>query len=148
MYRCGRSKSPLNSIRALLLMLALTIVVAAAGCRRAGGKTGGAIDDAPEVQVRLEADPDSLSVGQLRLDVHLVDETGAPLDGAVPVTVRGDMAHAGMQPVIATAIARGNGVYSADFEWTMAGDWIVTVEATLPDGRVKVASFPYSIASD
>jgi hypothetical protein len=46
------------------------------------------------------------------------------------------MSHAGMQPVEAPAVHDGNGRYVAkNFPFTMAGDWILTVEATLPTGE-------------
>ena len=120
--------------------LALLLLV---GCRRAE-----AADQAPDVQLTLSAGPEALTVGPLRLDVTLRDANGAPIDGATGITLRGDMSHAGMEPVLATAVGQGDGVYRADFTWTMAGDWIVTVEATLPDGRLKMAQFEYTIQPD
>jgi len=46
------------------------------------------------------------------------------------------MSHAGMVPVVDTAQAEGPGSYGiSDFRFTMAGDWILTLRATLPDGR-------------
>ena len=113
------------------------------GCRRAE-----AADQAPDVQLTLSPAPETLTVGPLRLDVKLRDPGGAPIDGATGVTLRGDMSHAGMEPVLATAAGQGDGVYTADFTWTMAGDWIVTVAATLPDGRLKVAQFEYTVEAD
>ena len=119
--------------------LALALLLAG-GCRRAE-----TTDQAPDVQLTLSPDPDTLVVGPLRLDVTLRDASGAPIDGATDVSLRGDMSHAGMEPVLATSAGQGNGIYRADFTWTMAGDWIVTVEATLPDGRLKVTQFEYAI---
>lgn len=127
---------------AVWLALVLWLLVLP-GCRRAE-----ATDQASDVQLSLSSNPDTLAVGPSRLDVTLRDADGAPIDGATGVTVRGDMSHAGMAPVLATAAGQGNGVYAADFTWTMAGDWIVTVEATLPDGRLKMARFDYTIPAD
>ena len=45
------------------------------------------------------------------------------------------MSHAGMSPVFAEAQETGNGSYRATLELAMAGDWVVLVHATLPDGR-------------
>lgn len=129
---------------ALLFILAALLL---GGCRQSSGETGSVIDGAADVTLQLTVEPAPPSVGLARLDVVLLDSAGAPLDGATPVIVRGDMAHAGMRPVLATAIAQGDGRYRADFEWTMAGDWIVTVEATLPDGRVKAAVFDYTVGN-
>jgi hypothetical protein len=58
-----------------------------------------------------------------------------PLEGA-EVRVEGNMSHAGMVPVLATAQEEAPGIYAvSDFRFTMAGDWILTTRATLPDGR-------------
>ncbi len=38
------------------------------------------------------------------------------------------------------------GVYRTDLEWTMAGDWIVTVTATLADGQTVEQQFDLSVA--
>ena len=56
------------------------------------------------------------------------------------VEVTGDMTHAGMVPVITEASESEPGLYRADdFEFTMAGDWIITAEVELPDGSKEMA---------
>jgi hypothetical protein len=75
----------------------------------------------------------------------LTDVSGAPVQGA-SVSLQGDMSHAGMQPVLAEAGAAANGVYEAQWMWTMAGDWFVTVTAALPDGRTLVRRFDLTVA--
>lgn len=126
--------------------LALALMVAfVAGCRQSAAT---ATDEAPDVQMTLAAVPEQHVVGSSQLALTLLDAAGRPIDGATDVRLRGDMSHAGMEPVLATASAAGDGRYVADFEWTMAGDWFVTVEATLPDGRVKSARFDLSVAPD
>ncbi len=90
--------------------------------------------------------PDTPPVmGETTLGVRLTTRDGAPVTGAA-VEVRGDMAHAGMIPVIGAAEpAEVAGEYAAPFEWTMAGDWIVTVTATLADGQVVTEEFQVSV---
>jgi len=44
------------------------------------------------------------------------------------------MSHAGMVPVFAEAREIEPGRYRANMELTMAGDWVVSVHATLSDG--------------
>ncbi len=74
------------------------------------------------------------TVGPAQVDVTVVDAQGQPANSAA-VQLRGDMTHAGMQPVITTLQALGNGQYrAADFQFTMAGDWVLTVQAKMPDG--------------
>jgi YtkA-like len=45
------------------------------------------------------------------------------------------MTHPGMQPVFATAREVAPGRYEAPVELTMAGDWVISVDARLRDGR-------------
>ncbi len=74
-------------------------------------------------------------VGQSRLIISLADSAGAPVEGAF-VVVEGNMSHAGMVPVVDTAQAEEPGRYGiSDFSFTMAGDWVLDLQATLPDGR-------------
>ena len=123
--------------RIFLLLLLLLLLPA---CRQPAPA-----DEAPDVAIVLTPGPDSLTVGRITFDLTLWDAAGQPIDGADPVTLRGDMSHAGMRPVMARATGVGDGQYTTDFEWTMAGDWTVAVEATLPDGRIKRATFPFTV---
>lgn len=80
-------------------------------------------------------------VGTSPLAVSVTDAaTGEPINDAT-VTVKGDMTHAGMVPVLAEVAHGDNGVYKIPFEWTMAGDWIVTVTVTLADGTQATRTF-------
>lgn len=92
----------------------------------------------------LNVEPDPPVVGPAELTIILVDATGQAIEGA-NLQVKGDMAHAGMVPVQATALGGSDGRYQAALEWTMGGDWIVTVLATLPDGRVTSRQFDLSV---
>jgi hypothetical protein len=96
--------------------------------------------------MRIIVAVESTSVGETALLVTVTDKEGTPIDNAT-VSVKGDMSHAGMVPVLADATNGENGVYEMPFEWTMGGDWIVTVEVTLPDGRSATQQFNYSIDS-
>ncbi len=79
--------------------------------------------------------PTPPAVGSARLIISLEDSAGGPIDGA-EIVVEGNMSHAGMVPVIDTAQAEGPGRYGISaFRFTMAGDWILSLHATLPDGR-------------
>ncbi len=63
-----------------------------------------------------------------------VERGGERVTGAT-VELTGDMTHAGMIPVVRSAPEAAAGTYRADdFEFTMAGDWILTAKVTLPDG--------------
>lgn len=77
----------------------------------------------------------STEVGETDLEVLIVDGEGNPINDA-ELEIKGDMSHAGMEPVLADTSAATDGVYTVPFEWTMGGDWFVTVEATFADGTV------------
>jgi hypothetical protein len=53
-----------------------------------------------------------------------------------------------MKPVLAEVGDGEGGKYETPFEWTMGGDWIVTVTATLPDGRTAQQQFTYTVQGD
>jgi hypothetical protein len=64
----------------------------------------------------------------------LRDAYDRPIVGA-RVELEGNMSHAGMVPVFAQATEIEPGLYQADLEFTMGGDWFILVRADLPDGR-------------
>ena len=72
---------------------------------------------------------DASAVAALR-----VTAADRPVAGA-RLQVQGFMSHPGMAPVSAAVDERGNGLYDARFRFTMAGDWIIRVTGTAPDGR-------------
>ena len=116
------------------LGLAALLVLAGlvAGCSRGDGSG----DDAPDdVTMEIEITPDPPEVGPAVVEVTLTDADGVPINGA-DLEIEGNMSHAGMEPVIVGATGGQNGRYtSEDFEFTMGGDWIITVSGTLPGGQ-------------
>ena len=83
------------------------------------------------------------SVGRAILKLQVLDGNRRPVRGA-RIRVEGHMSHAGMAPVLAPARERDMGVYEAELQFTMRGDWVLLVEGTLPDGaainhRIDVA---------
>jgi len=51
------------------------------------------------------------------------------------VELEGNMSHPGMSPVTGVAREIQSGKYRGTLQFTMAGDWIVLVNATLSDGE-------------
>lgn len=87
------------------------------------------------IDIDLEAVP---RVGPADVVVTIRDG-GTPVDGAT-VELTGDMTHAGMVPVVDTMLPQGDGRYHSDaFAFDMAGDWILTADVRLPDGRRAMA---------
>lgn len=130
-----------RDMRPFLFLSSLTLILAlVTGCRGpapandgGGGGASAAANGAEADAVRLEvpADPE---VGPAVLRVYVLDQ-GDGVEGA-EVEITGTMTHAGMEPVIRDAPPSEPGLYVAeDFEFTMAGDWVVTADVTLPDGR-------------
>jgi hypothetical protein len=87
------------------------------------------------VLVEHEISPRPPRVGPAVFNLRMTDAASSkPLSGA-RVRLEGNMTHAGMAPVFAEASEVEPGRYRAALEFTMAGDWVVTVHAALPDGR-------------
>jgi hypothetical protein len=115
-----------------LLFLLCTLLV---GCRESAQQnTDGASNAAASISVEFTRQP--AQVGDDQLYVHVTDSAGSPLPLA-QLSLRGDMSHAGMEPVVTSYEAPepdDTGTYVIPFNWTMGGDWTLTVEATLQDG--------------
>jgi hypothetical protein len=123
----------------VLLAMALFLLLGS-GCGRESRKAS-----ASNAQISLTAIPFPAAVGESRLVIRVTDFADTPVSDAA-LSIKGDMTHAGMVPVIAEV--RGgdeDGYYNVPFEWTMAGDWIVTVEATLSDGTHAKERFDLSV---
>lgn len=134
------------------LFVVISLASAVAGCR---------IDDAPEpagVTLEDEISPDGVRIsliapvfpppaGDGRLVIRVADKEDQPIDTAT-VQIRGDMTHAGMLPIEASAAEGEDGVYHIPVRWTMTGEWIVTVEATLDDGRRAARSFALTVTGE
>lgn len=125
-----------------LLLAALTAVVS--GCR----ESQQAATSNDDVNFALEITPEPPTVGEATLLVTLTDNEGNPITDAT-VAVNGDMNHAGMVPVEREVSENTDGVYEVPFEWTMGGDWILTVTAMLADDTTARQTFDVTgVSSD
>lgn len=131
---------PKHTLYIVLVLLILALV----GCR-------GSAPTVPNDQININMDvsvaPNPPQVGASTLVVSLTEEDGTPIDGA-DIEIRGDMNHAGMQPVLRDGNTSENGDYRIPFEWTMGGDWFVVVKATLPGGEVIEQQFDFTVGGD
>ena len=73
--------------------------------------------------------------GATRAEVALRDGAHRPVRGA-KLQVEAHMSHPGMAAIVAPITERGDGVYEVQLPFTMAGNWMLIVTGTLPDGRV------------
>ncbi len=126
-------------MKTTMTVLLLITGLALAGCARASDRPADG-----NVRMTLATEPDPAIVGDATLIITLADAEGNPIEEAT-LNVKGDMNHAGMVPVLAEAGSGPGGVYELPFAWTMPGDWIVTVEATLPDGSAASERFELSV---
>lgn len=123
-----------------IAILGLLVLLLAAGCRESAQPTA----QADNVTFELVAmNPTVPTVGDVQL-IFVVRENAVPLANA-QVEVRGDMNHAGMVPVNGTATSGTDGIANVPFEWTMGGDWIITVTVTTPGGLSVTGSFDMQI---
>lgn len=102
-----------------------------------GGRVSQQVDAGDVV---MEFEPMSTAVGETMVMITLKDGAGSPINDAT-LSVKGDMTHAGMTPVVEEIASGENGVYEVPFEWTMGGDWFVTVDAALADGTIVTRRF-------
>jgi len=92
--------------------------------------------DNADIQITLLPVPAGEESNSLR--VQLRDAAQNPITDAT-VTLEGNMNHAGMAPVFAEPVTDADdgavdGIYQAPFQFSMLGDWIITVTAEQADG--------------
>lgn len=123
-------------MRYIIIMTLVLLSIFVGGCRRSSSQN----ESASDVNMALAVDPAAPVVGSATLRITLTDTNDKPINDA-SLEIRGDMTHAGMEPILASVDASQAGVYEVPFEWTMGGDWIVTVTATLADDRIAIREF-------
>ena len=96
-----------------------------------------------KIRTELSGDP---ALGAAQFNIYILEDGNGVSDAEVKVT--GDMTHAGMVPVLTDAKEVEQGLYASEgFEFTMAGDWIVTTEVTLPSGEKGMDELKLTIPS-
>lgn len=129
----------------LLIMMLVVGALLLTSCRQQETPTT-LDDDALLISVE-DSGAGDVTTGESTLVVTVEDSAGNPVTDAT-VSVRGDMTHAGMSPVLRESDDGANGIYEVPFEWTMGGDWIVDVVVTLPDGSEHQRSFDFTVTAD
>jgi hypothetical protein len=81
------------------------------------------------------------SLGESIIEIKVKDvKTGEAVEDA-RIQIEGNMSHPGMAPVFAKVLEIGDGVYKAQINFNMAGDWILTANVLAKDGRRGDGSF-------
>jgi hypothetical protein len=92
------------------------------------------VEPAPVLGIDHEISPSPARIGPATVTLKLADATAKPVTGA-RITIEADMSHAGMSPQFAEAKETDPGLYQAHLEFQMAGDWVILLHVTLPDGK-------------
>jgi len=122
----GRRRAAFWHLGAILIA-ACVVALAATGCRRAS-------DEVKDISVQETISPQPVQVGKATIAIQLADASAMPVTHA-RIDVEGDMSHPGMSPIFATATETSPGVYTAQLEFNMGGDWVVLSHIVLADGR-------------
>lgn len=113
------------------LVFLLLILIACKAPADKSSSSAATTADSPVVRIETEGSP---KLGISPILVYILDK-GEGVSGA-KVKLIGDMTHAGMVPVLSEALETEKGLYRADdFAFTMAGDWIISAEIELADGK-------------
>jgi hypothetical protein len=107
------------------LVCAVTLLIAS--CSRS-------VESSAFVTIQHEISPEPARVGPAMVTFKLADGTAKPITGA-HVAIEADMSHPGMRPRFADAREIEPGRYHAHLEFPMAGDWVILLHVTLPDGK-------------
>ncbi len=107
------------------ILLALTVCVIVAACTRPA--------QARDLKFEWTLTPARVSVGSARLQLRVLDAAGGPVRGA-QLHIEAQMAHPGMMPLVVVATERSEGLYEAELQFSMGGDWILIVEGSLSNG--------------
>jgi len=92
------------------------------------------VEPLPFVAIEHEISPQPARVGPVTVILKLADAASIPLTGA-HIAIEADMSQPGMSPEFADAKEAGPGRYQAHLEFPMAGDWVILLHVTLPDGK-------------
>lgn len=128
-------------------LLFLTVALLLIACRppdngvRQGSTSVAEMGESYDIRMALT---DEARLGEQVVSVW-IEKDGQGVSGA-EVNISGDMSHAGMIPVLTEAVEVAPGHYqSSDFVISMAGDWILSADVTLPDGSRELAELRLTV---
>ena len=128
------------------VVLLVILLLGTAACRQSQQQAATRTAGGADVQIELAPEPDPPVTGEGTLLITVSGLNDQPSE-VTRIDVRGDMNHAGMQPVFGSAESAEDGVYRVAFNWSMAGDWILEVTATLSDGSTASQRFDVTVGS-
>jgi hypothetical protein len=114
--------------RLVFVVVAIVFAVAwGTGCHRPHDTSSG-----PTVEFQIK--PKLVRVGPVVVFFTLTDAGNHPVTAA-QIAVEADMSHASMSPVFAQANEVQAGHYESHLSLAMAGDWVILLHGTLPNGE-------------
>lgn len=109
------------------LVLVVVAIVVGIGCHKPPNTSSG-------VTVDFRIKPKPVRVGPVVVCLTLTDAGNHPVSGG-QIAVEADMSHAGMSPVFAQANEVQAGHYESHLSLANAGDWVILLHGTLPNGE-------------
>lgn len=103
------------------------IAVMPAGCHTGTAKSSG-------LRILTQVEPQPPRAGNEKVSVHITKSRGEQVTGA-RVKIEADMNHPGMAPVFADAQEQRPGIYVAQIDLNMPGDWVLLEHVRLADGK-------------
>jgi hypothetical protein len=114
-----------RSRRTPSILLVVTACLIAAACIQPA--------QARDLKFEWTLTPAPVSVGTARLHLRVRDAAGRPVRGA-QLQIEAQMSHPGMMPLVVVATERSEGLYEAELQFSMGGDWILVVAGSLSNG--------------
>ena len=108
-------------ITGIVLLILLVPVLAACGTA-----TAPATQSATGVNIKLETNPDQAMMGDVELVLTITDQNSNPIEGAV-VDVSADHTDMTGMNMGGPATGQGNGKYVIKANFSMSGNWLITV---------------------
>lgn len=116
------------------LLCCVVLALMTAGCHRPSASI-------PGVTLQARITPQPVRVGNAAVSVLMKDVNRMPVTHAA-VSFEGDMTHPGMSPVFGAAREVSPGNYQGSIDFSMGGDWVVTLHVRLADGRTMEREIP------
>jgi hypothetical protein len=113
----------------LLIIMALTL----AACGASPAPESGS---APQVKIELDTNPNPVVMGDVELILLVSDQDGSPIEGA-KVDVGADHTDMTGMGMHGPATEQGNGRYAINANFSMTGNWKITVYVRQGDLDVK-----------
>ena len=138
------SNSSWQTTRMLTYAAAVVLIIVLAAC---AAQPAAPETTSPGISVTLIPNPAGAEGDTVT--VQLSAANGQPITGA-QVTIEGNMTHPGMVPVVSDPVGddvdgAAGGSYTVPFQFSMLGDWILTVSATLADGSTASQDIPVAV---